>query len=68
MNFNFDSIFNTIDGLILVDMLNPESIVELKKHFQSNWDKYAQNHTSVQYNSTDHLPNKNSPNKTDGGH
>lgn len=68
LNFNFDSIFNTIDGLILVDILDPESIVELKKHFQSNWDKYAQNHTSVQYNSTDHLPNKNSPSKTDGGH
>lgn len=40
--FDFDKLFNSIDGLILVDLLSPEARAEAANQFGENWTRYRE--------------------------
>ncbi len=42
--FDRDKEFNTVDGLIIVDLLSKDSAEEAAKHFGDNWAGYLQKH------------------------
>ena len=44
MAFDRDTAFNTVDGLIIVDLLSPEAAAEASKHFGDNWAQYLRFH------------------------
>ena len=42
--FDRDKSFNTVDGLIIVDLLSKDAEAEAAKHFGDNWDSYLRHH------------------------
>jgi putative hemolysin len=44
LGFNFDKDFNTVDGLIMVDLLSKDSAEEGAKHFGDKWTGYLEKH------------------------